>query len=187
MAKHPPAVTATAADLSDCVTISSIVATSENGSLDRARERSAAPMAARSPVDSRAQDDVTSARRRALRRQDPARRHRPVDGTVVRPIEARVLHIAHDPDDGRPRTCRATAFSEALADDVLGREEAPRPRAIDDDGIDRGPAAIAIVEQSAVYQRSARAGGNSPASPTPRAQLAETPRVESVSPPARSC
>ena len=79
---------------------------------------------------------------------------RRIDGPLVRLVEAGVLHLADNADDDGPRTLRAPALLEPLAQHVAIRKEAPRPRAIDHDrlNIGRGHERVARVEQTTLQQ-----------------------------------
>src|SRR5262249_33994260 len=78
--------------------------------------------------------------------------YRPIDGALIRRVNAKILHRADDADDGRPRAGGAAAAVKPPAANARAREEAISPRAIDDDDVGGVRREIGGVEQPAFLQ-----------------------------------
>src|SRR5439155_24004351 len=95
-------------------------------------------------------------RHRLLVRLRPSPGHRRVDGPPIGLVQAGVLDLADDADDGRPRTTGASAFLESLADGSGVRKEPLRPRAIDHDDFDIRLVPVTRVEETTPHEGEAK-------------------------------
>ena len=81
--------------------------------------------------------------------------HGRIDRALIGTVETGVFHFADHADDRGPRTSRAAAFAESLANGAVIRKEAPCPGAIDDDGFEILPLPVDLLEQPAFEQGQA--------------------------------